>query len=140
MLSSLRSIILNMIPVAEKNYQKYGNERAAYAFNALASQLREVENDMRMVADLQLQSGRVIEVFYKHFRSVATTFVDNQIKLRRELIEMIGSKKSAGIKELMNQFVKNQGDYMEEVLHLAENDIRELLLEPPSKPKPKKKK
>ncbi len=139
MLSALRSITINMIGEAEKNYHKFGNERAAYAYNALVSQLREIENDMRLVADLGHQADKVMDIFTDNYRNLARHMIDLAVKIKRGLSSEKRIKPRRVV-TILDDFLKEHGQFMENSLVKTGDEIKDLMTEPVPSPKRKKRK
>lgn len=133
MLGALFGIVMNMIPQAEEQYYKFGNERAAYAFNALVSQAREISNDIRMVSDLTQQADRVFQLFLIGYRKYAEALVDDTYRLKKEIASLIKSKSlRKKVEDAIQQFTLKQADRMEAVLSETKDSVDDLMLEPPS--------
>jgi len=137
LLSSMRSMTINMLPRAEETYQRFGNERAAYAYNSLVSQIREIENDMRLVADLGHQAEKVVDIFSENFRNVARNMVQRAVYVKRNLVNIAG-KKASKAKDLIDEMIKDHAQFMETTLQKVRDDIFALMTEP--KPKQMRKK
>lgn len=139
MLKALLSITLSMIPVAEQQYYKYSNERAAYAFNALVSQTREIANDMRSIRDLEEQYGNIVRFIADRFRLIAQNMVDEAYKTKKSIMSMMGSDAKPVLRKI-DALIHHHALYLTESLKALEAIISDYMLEPHPKEAKKVKK
>lgn len=139
LLAALRAMMLNMLPRAERTYQTWGNDKAAYAFNALVSQIREIENDMRLVADLGHQADRVVEIVVTAFRFLAQQIVQKATFVKRNTVNVAG-KHSGKVNDLVDDFIKDFAQAMDSTLLKTRDEIFGLMTEPKPKQTRKKRK
>lgn len=139
LLTALRAMMLNMLPRAERTYQTWGNDKAAYALNALVSQIREIENDLRLVADLGHQADRIVDLVANSFRSLAQQIAQKATFMKRNTVNVAG-KRAGKVNDLIDDFIKDFAQSMDSTLLQARDDIFGLMTEPKPKQTRKKRK
>lgn len=77
------STIVNLIPIAEKEYKKSKREHQAYVLNALISQGRELASDLMASGDrAQLADVLIREVLEPTFKALLQQMMQEQLQLK----------------------------------------------------------
>lgn len=135
MLNALLSTTLAMVPIAQKNYYRFNNERAAYAYNALVSQVREISNDLRMVRDLTKQANLIIKIVQDAYLELAKEYAAQVTNVKKQTKTI--TSKHAKVNAALDDMIRNFGFVIENNLKGVELTVNDLMLEP--EPAPRKK-
>lgn len=129
MLRSLLTMVIELIPLAEKNYRNYPSERGAYAIVALVNLARETANDIRNAQDLAQQVEYILsEIINPGLKQIVNQVINETYYIKKEmkLLSISNMNKKAIIK-LINQLIKNQGSFIVETSKAIENRLKEYL-------------
>ncbi len=125
----LLKMMIEFIPIAESNFRKYGNERGAYAINAIISQTRELMADIRAEKDSREIAYRIVnEVVHPQFMLIAHNYVDNLYRLRKN-IEVYTDPKLHGAQESINTRVAECAKECNLFLQESYKSLRDQILE-----------
>ena len=92
-LQSMLESLDSMLPVAEEQYLKFSNDRNAYAVNTIMNQMREIQNDLRNIRDLDQQVSYIIEnIFTPCFYMLSQKINEQGLELMQALDERKPSK------------------------------------------------
>lgn len=98
------SAVVNLIPIAEKKYKKYGTQGHAYALNAMISGARELASDLQATADRQKLALTIVqEILMPAFRAIVQSIVDEHYTLKRDLEDYSKTKYTMKMKERIDQ-------------------------------------
>ena len=125
----LLKMMIELIPIAESNFRKYGNERGAYAINAVISQTRELMADIRAEKDSREIAYKIVnEVVHPQFMLIAHNYVDNLYRLRKN-VEVYTDPKLHGAQESINTKVSECAKECNLFLQEAYKSMRDQILE-----------
>jgi len=125
----LLKMMIELIPIAESNFRKYGNERGAYAINAIISQTRELMADIRAEKDSREIAYKIVnEVVHPQFMLIAHNYVDNLYRLRKN-IEVYTDPKLHGAQEAINTRVSECAKECNLFLQESYKSLRDQVLE-----------
>ena len=114
MYKGLLDMVLDLIPIAEKNYRQYKQDRASYALNTLVNQAREISNDMRTLSDYNSQAERIVEMARRQFTLIAQAMVDEVYRTKKEIQDELPTKSRDKIFKRVDNMVHNHGKYLNE--------------------------
>jgi len=115
---------INLLPMAEEIYIRYKNERAAYAYNALTNQARELMNDIRMLSSNDKTIEYVLQaVFLPTLKLVLQHITNDFSDLKRELGDILPPKKAKSFKLKMNKMLKAQGQLLNDISKSVEEKV-----------------
>jgi hypothetical protein len=123
MYRGLLDMVLDLIPIAERNYRQYKQDRASYALNTLVNQAREIGNDMRTLADFNNQAERIVEMARRQFTLIAQAMVDEAYRLKKEIRDDLPPKKVEKINKRIDALVHGQGKYLNESVKALSDTI-----------------
>jgi hypothetical protein len=113
-------MLVDVMPIAERGYRKYGNERAAYALNAMVSGAREVISDIQATKDqMQLIDKIVVGVLQPAFTSIAQQVVASTQHSYKELEDYIDLRKKDLVKSVLSSSAKELGRYLNDQLNFV---------------------
>lgn len=113
----LLKTLIDVIPIAEKGYRQYKNERAAYAFQAMVSGAREVISDIQATNDQQhLIDNIIVNILQPSFTSIAQQVVASVQHSYRSIEDFIDVRKKDIVKEELTSSAKELGRYLSDQL------------------------
>lgn len=125
----LLKMMIELIPIAESNFREYGNERGAYAINAVISQTRELMADIRAEKDSREIAYKIVnEIVHPQFLLIAHNYVDNLYRLRKN-VEIYVDPKLHGAQESMNTRVSECAKECNLFLQESYKSMRDQILE-----------
>ena len=90
------AMVIQALPVVERNMHTYGNERAAYALTSISSHIRELVHDLRSFGDQSELVDRIrTEVVQELLRVLATNLVSDLLQERRNIHGRLPEKAAA---------------------------------------------
>ena len=132
MYQGLLDSVLSLIPIAEENYRKYRVDRSAYALNTYINQVREIANDMRSVRDFEGQAARIVNIVRQQFTMIASNLIDENYKLKKELIGSVTPKRRARLEKLLDDMVKAHGRYLNESVKAVQAQVVDMFVDKPN--------
>ena len=125
---SLLNMLIEMIPIAENTYRTYGTQSAAYAMNALVSQVRELMQDIVSSQDRQLAADNIIAtIINPNMLSFAQFILDNNHQLIKEVTELVPVERAKDVQNIVNKSSRNVGIYIQTMLEDFRNRIQKEL-------------
>lgn len=83
---SMLKTLIGMIPIAESKYREAGAQSAAYALNAIISQVRELINDMQAnEAQSDIANSICVKVIMPVFQAFAQSLIDTMLLLKSQV-------------------------------------------------------
>ena len=140
LLQAMLDQVVEMIPIAAAKYIEQQNEPAAYAFNALANQAKDINAQMRSLETLEDQAEHIIDrIIQPAFIMATQNLVNGWMSLKPAIdnFEMPRSQKMR-MKELIDDLVRQHGKYMDEQMKAMLVQVKHYLLgetEAPKRPK-----
>lgn len=120
-LKSLRTLVQDLIPVAEDNYRKFPSHTAASAMNQYINQERELLNDIRSLEDFRSRANRIVGFVETEIQDIAKQFIDQTNNLQRDFKE----RKIKGAEDLFVGYLKLFG----RTLRKSQEQISDRILE-----------
>lgn len=102
-LKLMRNLVLDLLPIAEKNYRKYPIHTNASAVNSLISQEREISNDLRAISDYRARANLVVDLVKQEYEQITSELISNIQACESRI------RKSNNIKEELQQLLQDQG-------------------------------
>lgn len=103
-LKSMRTLVLDLIPVAEDNYRKFPIHTAAAALNHYINQEREIMNDIRALEDFRSRAALLSKIIDKEMQGLAKIFIEHCTKLMVALPEQDAKNQAESLKRFMKTF------------------------------------
>lgn len=123
------STIVNLIPVAEKEYKKYKRDHQAYVLNALISQGRELAADLMASGDrAQLASILTQEVIEPVFKSLLQHVMTEQLQLKAILGDKLKPQFIPDASREMDASLRRLAEIMTELYKSTSSQINKKLL------------
>jgi DNA repair exonuclease SbcCD ATPase subunit len=120
----LLKTLVDIMPSAERTYRKYKSERAAYALNALASQARELINDIKADKDTAELLQRIVSrILQPAFLTMAQGVVDELYRLRRATQDSV----TPAQRKMFVRSANKTADNIAKLMDVQFNEIRGLL-------------
>ena len=116
-LKSLLEMMVGILPMAERVYVKYKNERAAYAIVALVTQVREISADIQRYSNVN-KNGEVIleKIIMPTMQLILQHYLNSCAMLIKDL-ETSKKLTPNNARKLVNKSIERFGDYMKEITH-----------------------
>lgn len=130
LLQAMLDQVVEMIPIAAAKYIEQQNEPAAYAFNALANQAKDINSALRSLQTLEEQADYIVDrIMTAAFIQSTQNLVNGWMSLKPSIdnYEMPRSQKLA-LKELIDDLVRQHGKYMDEQMKAVHFQIKQYLL------------
>jgi hypothetical protein len=106
--------LMDLIPIAEKKYRRYGNERSAYALNSLVSQVRELMTDMEAYKDRKALVTRLLnDIIRPNFMTMAQQLMTASVRMNQQISSYVDTKNHAKVTESVNNMIKEVARYMD---------------------------
>lgn len=107
--------MIELIPIAEEKYRKFGNERSAYALNSLITQARELVGDIKAEQDqreLALRLSR--EIVNPAFIQIMQNMVDNLYQLKRNVESCVPTNRVSDVHRQVEQTAREITHFLEQ--------------------------
>lgn len=129
-LRAMLSTTIRMLPLAEASYRKYSNERAAYAYSALVSQIRELMADLRAVQSLDAQAETInTKIMQNAIRLLIQNLSLELYSTKAQFDSALKTPKDKQMaKRAVDVMVQQHGAYMKEVYEKICADVTKLLV------------
>jgi len=115
-LESMLQMTLSILPVAEKQYLLWKNERAAYAIVALTTQAKDLSNDIQRLGGAGSAAPVLINtIIMPNFQHLLQNTLNEGSSLIKILKSQLPKKEHKLAQESVNTFIKNQTQYMSQV-------------------------
>jgi hypothetical protein len=113
---------LSMIPVAEKMYQRYKNERAAYAVVALVNQGRELSADIQRLGGAASAAPVIINtIVMPNFQHMLQNTLNEGALAIKSLKNVVPKNAQKQSEEIIKTMIKNQSSFLSQI-NLAISD------------------
>lgn len=134
MLSMVRAMLastIEMLPIAEGQYKKYKNERAAYAFSTLVNQARELGNDLRTMQDLEGQVIHILtSILQPAFTQVMQHMINEVYAARTEIGRSVRDPRSQEVvQNALNTLLRAHAGYLQDMGGKVQSQLRDYLVE-----------
>lgn len=132
----LRSSLLmltDLIPVAEASYRKTRQQSAAYALSTLVNQVRDINNDLRMVEDVESKALIMKRIVDTTMLGIAQMFLAEKFELQNRLNAYItnsGIRKA--VRKDLDQMMRSASQGLQDQSNLLSDRIRAYLLGNPT--------
>lgn len=125
------SATLDMLPVAKTQYDRYKNERAAYAFSTLVNQSRDLANDIRSLQDLEGQVQHILaNVMQPAFTLLVQNLINEVYAARRTMLAATKDPKAQqAIQTGMEALMRAQASFMQDILSRTQSQLRDYLVD-----------
>lgn len=122
--ASLRAV-LDLIPVAEREYRAKPTMSNAYAFNALLSQSRELITDIEAAKESSQLVDTILDTYVRPmFLTLASHLLNSSTILRSELQPLYKGKVEArAAKASIDSFIRETARYLEDSHNKLREDI-----------------
>lgn len=137
LLQAMLDQVVDMIPIAAAKYIEQQNEPAAYAFNALSNQAKDINAQLRSLETLEDQAEYIVEtIMQSAFIQATQNLVNGWMSLKPSIdnYEMPRSQKLA-LKELLDDLVRQHGKYMDEQMKAVQLKIKQYMIGDSDAPK-----
>jgi hypothetical protein len=125
---SALATLIELIPIAESKYRKYGNERAAYAMNSLISQSRELITDIKAEQNSRDLALRITsEILRPAFVMIMQNMVDNMYHLKKNMEGYVPDKHTRDIHTLTDTSAREITHYLEQTYKSVSDRIMQEL-------------
>lgn len=128
---ALLASILQMLPIAEKQYHKKPGQSTAYSFTALVNLAREIQSDIRNLVDLQKQADSIVDkIVQPSLILIVQNLVNEMYLLRKEFRTQIkGSKSRNTLKSLTDDYLRTQSKYMNVIKSQLSKQVHSFFVE-----------
>lgn len=127
-LKSLLKMTLDMMPIAEKQFKKYQNERAVYPIVALTNQIREIMTDVRQLDNNdRLAQHLMVSILRPSLKLIISHIVQDFNTLKEELTETMPPKRALRVKQRLNDMMRSHGTLLDELTQSVEQQLDEYL-------------
>jgi len=108
--------LLQLVPLAEREYKKHKRQGDAYAYNAIVSQIRETITDIQSTNDSQQLLDRIlVNILQPQFLAIAQYIIDSQYQLSKSLRSKIKDEDRKEVLSNINSSTKAIARHMDEV-------------------------
>lgn len=114
MLRSMLTMILDVIPLAEKAFRASAKENAAYALIALVKEAKEIHSELNMIGNVENQSEFIRNsIITPLFNSMAQLFIHEMLSLKASIDTEVGNPKAGKkVKKHVDEVMKSIGLFM----------------------------
>lgn len=123
-LKSLRTLVQDLIPVAEDNYRKFPSHTAAAAVNHYINQEREIMNDIRALEDFRARANRIVGLVSEEMQQIAKAAIEQSNSLKTSVAE----RSSKNVDDLFKTFLKLFGRALQDSQERVGDRIMEFMV------------
>ncbi len=128
MLRAMLSMVLDVIPIAEKAYRSSSKENAAYALNSLLNQARELAMDLRLskdtVGQAEFISSKILKPVFVSFTQV---LIAELFTLKATIDTEVAPKPAKAVKRQVDAFARALGTFQTSMMDKVSTDIEAFL-------------
>ena len=122
-------MLTDLVPLAEEAYRKTKKESAAYALTALLNQIREVNNDLRVVEDVESKALNLRKVIDSSFLGVAQLILQEKYELQNKINALTNdSRIRKAVRSEIDSMVNSMAEGLQQHSNLCSDRIRAYLL------------
>jgi len=121
-LKSMRALVLELIPVAEKNYRLIPSHTAASAMNQYISQERELLVDIRSLESFQERAEKIVSIMTDEYMSITEAIISGVQEMERRY------NKSKSLNTEVKEFLKEHGSFLKASRERIRANVLELMI------------
>ncbi len=115
-LTAMLKMTISIIPIAEKQYQRYKNDRAAQSIVLLAKQARDLSADIQRLGGAASAAPVIInQVVMPNFQHLLQNNLNEGSIAIKALKELLPKEYHKKCQEVINSLIKNQSNYMSQI-------------------------
>lgn len=122
-------MLTELIPIAENTFRKFGNERAAYALNAMISQVRELVADQKAEQDLGALATKLCDdVLLSAFRQLGENMATSFYHLRETAMPLVPKNERAAFRNRLEESAVDMSKYATELFKQTRERVVSLMV------------
>lgn len=128
MLRVMLSMVLHLIPIAERLFKTKRSESTAYALNALLNQARELSLDLKLAKDITSQAEFIkTSLLLPVFTSFTQLLIQEIFALKNTIDTEVSPKQGKALKKQVDTMARTLGTFQTEMLNKISDDIDSFL-------------